>query len=135
MFPLPPPLRVTLPEPRTMITPFQLKFPLRVRLPVTIKVPCPVGLPGPSVKSPSTNVSTPSVLLAPRPAALLVAAAAVVKYRPWLIAEFIIPSLPYKNSLAVDTDCKKLGLLSEVRTIGSLGVTFGPLPPQLVPSA
>ena len=28
----------------------------------------------------------------------------VVKYRPWLMAAFFIPSVPYKNSLALDTD-------------------------------
>jgi hypothetical protein len=51
------------------------------------------------------------------------------------MAAFIIPSVPYKNSLALDTDCKKLGLFELVKTIGSGGVTFGALPLQLVPSA
>src|SRR6185503_5420167 len=118
-----------------MITPFQLKFPSRVRLPVTIRVPCPVGLPGPSVRSPSTNVNTPSGLLAPRPALLAMAAAPLPKYRPWLMAACFIHSLPYKNNLALATSFRKLGVFALPRTAGSPGVTFGPLPLQLLPFA
>src|SRR5215218_1570297 len=86
-----------------MITPLKLKLPSSVSLPVTINVPWPVGSPGPSVRSPSTKVNTPSGLLAPIPAVLARAAAPLVKYRPWLIAACFIPSLPYKKVLALAT--------------------------------
>src|SRR5689334_20485985 len=104
-----------------MITPLKLKFPLRVRLPVTIRVPCPVGLPGPRTRSPSTKVRTPSGLLAPRPAELLMASVPLVKYRPWLMAEFFIPSEPSRNDLALVTDERKLGVFVPDRTAGSPG--------------
>src|SRR6185503_6190003 len=118
-----------------MITPLKLKFPFRVSLPVTINVPCPVGLPGPSVRSPSTNVNTPSGLFPPRPAVRAIADAPLVKYRPWLMADCFIPSSPYRNSLAMATLLRHDGVLLLPRTPGLPGVPFGPLLLQLVPSA
>src|ERR1043165_5397524 len=113
-----------------MITPSKLKFPSRVSVPVTIRVPRPVGDPALSVRSPLTNVSTPSGLLAPRPAVLARADAAESKYLPWFLAAFSIPSVPYKNSLTFLTDLRKLGVLLSPRTAGSAGDTLGALPLQ-----
>src|SRR5215217_1142838 len=49
------------------------------------------------------------------------------------MAEFIIPSVPYINSRALDTDFRKLGVFEGSRTAGLPGETLGPLP-QLLPS-
>src|SRR6185295_1551877 len=96
MSPLPPPLRINLPSPSTMMMPLKSVLPRIVNVPVTTRNPEPLV----SVQSPSTNVNLP----------LVVESAIVLGPVNKRLSDFALSCKPWRYARALSAESRNEGV-------------------------